>query len=107
MPERNEELMAVRLAKLQRLRERGIDPYPAHLERTHSASEAVAAFVKSEADGGAPPHVVVAGRITLKRPMGKATFLDLRDGSGKVQIFARVNDLGEEQYTLLEDLELG
>jgi lysyl-tRNA synthetase class 2 len=107
MPERNEELMAVRLAKLQRLRERGIDPYPAHLERTHTAAEAVEQFLAAEGAGTPPPRVAVAGRIRLKRDMGKTHFLDLYDGTGKVQIMARVNELGADQYGLLDDLELG
>ena len=107
MPERNEDLMAVRLAKLQRLRERGLHPYPAHPERTHTAAEAVAAFTESETAGTAPPRVCVAGRIGLMRPMGKASFLDLRDGTGKVQIYLRRDDIGDEQYGLLEDLDLG
>lgn len=107
MPERNEELMAGRLAKLQRLRERGVDPYPAHLERTHANAEAIARFLESEQAGGTAPRVTVVGRIGLKRPMGRATFLDLRDGSGKVQVYLRKDEVGEETYALLDDLDLG
>jgi lysyl-tRNA synthetase class 2 len=107
MPERNEELMAGRLAKLQRLRERGIDPYPAHLERTHTNAEAVALFVEREQRGAEPPRVTVTGRLALMRSMGRASFLDIRDGTGKVQVYVRKDDVGERLYGLLDDLDLG
>jgi lysyl-tRNA synthetase class 2 len=107
VPERNEDLMAVRLAKLQRLRERGIDPYPAHLERTHSAAEAVAEFAKSEEAGAEPPHVTVAGRLTGRRGMGKLVFLDLRDGTGRIQASVARDVVGDDQFSMLDDLDLG
>jgi lysyl-tRNA synthetase class 2 len=107
MPDRNEELLAGRLAKLQELRECGIDPYPAHLERTHSAVAAVAAFTEAEAAGGDPPSVVVTGRITNRRTQGKVTFLDVRDGSGRVQVYIKRDIVGEKTYALLDALDLG
>src|SRR5829696_6003651 len=103
MPERNEDLMAVRLAKLQRLRERGIDPYPAHMERTHSAAEAVAEFTKCEVAGAEPPIVTVAGRLTGRRGMGKLVFVDLRDGTGRIQASVARDVVGDEQFSLLDD----
>jgi lysyl-tRNA synthetase class 2 len=107
MPERNEDLMAVRLAKLQRLRERGIDPYPAHLERTHTAAEAVAEFTAAETRSADPPVVTVAGRITGRRGMGRLVFLDLRDGTGRIQVSVARDAVGDEQFDLLDDLDLG
>jgi lysyl-tRNA synthetase class 2 len=105
--ERNEDLMAGRLAKAQRLRERGLDPYPARVERTHTTAQAVAELREVEARGGEPPQVVVAGRVTNVRRMGRASFLDLRDGSGRVQVYVRRDTVGEEGYALLDDLDLG
>jgi len=107
MPERNDELMGARVAKLERLRARGIDPYPAHLERTHTCTEAVEQFSSAEATGAEAPSVTVAGRIVSKRAMGKASFLDLRDGSGRVQVYVRRDRVGEDAYTLLDELDLG
>lgn len=107
MPERNEELMAVRLAKLERLRARGIDPYPARAERTHTSVEAVAALTEAEAAGTDAPSVAVAGRIASMRIMGKAAFLDLRDGAGRIQLYLRRDSAGEEAFSLLDDLDLG
>ena len=107
MPDRNEELMAGRLAKLQALRERGIDPYPAHLQRTHTTARAVEQFTEAESAGGEPPGVAVAGRVTNRRTQGKVTFLDVRDASGRVQVYVKRDIVGEDTYALLESLDLG
>lgn len=108
MSERNDHLLAQRLAKLERLRARGIDPYPATFARSHTAAAAVAAFESAETAGDAEgPPVTVAGRITALRGMGKLTFLDLRDGSGRIQAQCTRDRLGEEQYAVLKDLDLG
>jgi lysyl-tRNA synthetase class 2 len=93
-----------RLEKLERLRERGWDPYPPRAERTHTAAQAIAAY---EA-GGEGEEVVVAGRLRSVRVMGKASFAHIEDGSGRIQLFLRLNDLGEEVYTAFkQDLDLG
>ncbi len=102
-----DQVIAQRIAKAQRWRERGIDPYPHRFHRTHTAQEAVAALEEAEAQGAAPPKVVVAGRITAMRHMGKATFIDLQDTSGRVQTHHRLDVLGEEAYEALHDLDLG
>ncbi len=97
-----------RRAKLARLRERGIDPYPPRFERSCTASEAIAQFETDEAAGKLDTALPVqlAGRITSMRVMGRASFLDLRDGSGAVQAMLRQNVLGDA-YNLLTDLDLG
>jgi lysyl-tRNA synthetase class 2 len=95
-----------RLTKLGRLREQGIDPYPARVDRTHTTAEALAAF---EAQGeGEETAVKVAGRLVSVRVMGKSTFAHLADGSGRLQIYLRQNSLGEEAYTLFrKEVEVG
>ncbi|MDQ6693977.1 MAG: lysine--tRNA ligase, partial [Chloroflexota bacterium] len=96
-----------RLAKLDELRAAGIDPYPPRVERTHTCAGAVSEFEEwemgaSAVDEGAtppePPSVTVVGRLRLKRPGGKVTFAHLEDESGRVQLFFRVNDLGEPTW---------
>ena len=52
-------------------------------------------------------HVAVAGRIMTKRVQGKLSFLTLRDTTSDIQIFCRINDLGEEEYAQVKDLDLG
>ncbi len=105
-------LMHDRLAKVAALRERGVDPYPARFRRTHTASEAVGLLEEAEASTGddeeAPKtaDVTVAGRIMARRGMGKASFIDLKDGSGRIQLFARQNVLGDV-FDLLDLLDIG
>ncbi|MBI3952892.1 MAG: hypothetical protein HY330_00080, partial [Chloroflexi bacterium] len=103
MPELSD-IEAQRLAKLRRLREQGIDPYPARFQRTHTARQAVELLGAAQS---AEAEVTVAGRITAHRAMGKAAFLDLRDGSGKVQLHIRREAIGDAAYRLLEELDLG
>ena len=99
-----EEIIALRTAKLERLRSRGIDPYPARFRPSHSAAEAVALLADV---GDAGPSVTVAGRITAMRQIGKATFVDLRDGSGRIQTYLKEDALGVAAYETLRDLDLG
>ena len=109
MARRRDEIYRQRVEKLQRLRARGLDPYPARYKRTHTAAAAVAAFEGWEQAGrrGPVPEVRVAGRITALRDMGGSIFFDLRDGSGKVQAYLRRNRLEETAFEGLRDLDLG
>ena len=97
-----------RRAKLERIRLRGVDPYPPRFERSCTAAEAVESFEAAEAAGEAAgtETLSVAGRIASMRVMGRAAFLDLRDSSGVLQAMLRQNVLGDE-YGLLQDLDLG
>jgi lysyl-tRNA synthetase class 2 len=97
-----------RMLKLERLRERGIDPYPARARRSHTAAEAIAAFEEAEASGADGPTVQVAGRLRAIRVMGKSTFAHIEDGSGRIQIYLKRDNLGEEAYEIFKrDVDLG
>ncbi len=99
-----DDLQRQRLEKLERLRERGWQPYPHRCERTHTTAQAVAAYET----GGAGQAVVVAGRLRSVRVMGKATFAHVEDGSGQVQLLLRANEVGEAVYeTFRRDFDLG
>ena len=88
-------LEKVRLEKLDRLRKEGIDPYPAHAERTHTNLEAIQAFESVESEAGDQSvGVTLVGRLRSMRPMGKITFAHIEDSSGRVQLFLRGNELG-------------
>ena len=96
-----------RLKKLQRLRERGIDPYPARVNRTHTNQQAIDEFAVKEASGEAVEAAVV-GRLVLIRPMGKASFAHIEDGTSRLQIYMKKEEVGEETYEMfLKDLDLG
>ncbi len=107
MADRLEDILQQRLAKLLRIRARGVDPYPHRFHRTHTNQEAIAIFEQGEKDGQPGPEVALAGRITALRSMGKAAFLDIRDGSAKIQVHLRRDTMGEETYQQLKDLDLG
>ncbi len=98
-----EELIALRKEKLERLRSRGIDPYPHRFSPSHSAAEAAAATPED----GAGPEATVAGRVTAMRDMGKAAFIDLRDGSGRIQAYFKQGKISEETFSLLKEVDLG
>jgi lysyl-tRNA synthetase class 2 len=108
MSARNEEAFQLRQEKLARIRARGVDPYPPRYHRSHTAQEAIDAFAEWEkAKSGGLPTVTVAGRLTAQRDMGKATFIDLRDGSGKIQAYLKSDLLGARPYAALADLDIG
>ena len=104
MPQRGDELLASRRAKLERLIQRGVDPFPARFNRTHSTAEAIAAF--SGAQSATAVKAIVAGRVARIRRMGKASFVDIEDSDGRLQLFVRSDVLGES-YGLIDDIDLG
>jgi lysyl-tRNA synthetase class 2 len=93
-----------RLTKLERIRAAGVDPYPLRVRRSHTVSQARDAF---ESEAGATGIFDLAGRLTALRGMGKAMFGDLRDGSGRIQIYLKKDILGDEQFAFLENMDLG
>lgn len=95
-----------RLAKLEWLRARDVDAYPHRVDRTHTISEAITAY--QSAEEGKEVQVAVAGRLKSIRVMGKSSFAHIEDGSGKVQLFIRINEVGQEAYELFKKgLDLG
>ncbi|HZR40144.1 MAG TPA: lysine--tRNA ligase [Ktedonobacteraceae bacterium] len=94
----------VRIQRLQALREQGINPYPNYAERTHTIEDVLTHF---DEFAGPEGSYTLVGRIRLLREMGKATFAKIEDGSGSIQIYLRVNDVGEEAYRTIKLLDLG
>jgi lysyl-tRNA synthetase class 2 len=97
-----------RRAKLERLRAEGIDPFP------HSFAGVVPiADIRAAHDGIAAGDELpdatyrIAGRLTQRRGMGGATFIDLVDRSGKIQLHAKRDDLGDDSFETLTHLDLG
>jgi lysyl-tRNA synthetase, class II len=112
-PGGDERVMADRVAKLERLRARGVEPYAYAFEPTHAAAAALDLFASWEAAKGdsaaeAPEEVIrVAGRLVSRRTMGKSTFAHLADRTGRLQLYFRVNELGEAYDTLVDLVDLG
>ncbi len=94
-----------RLAKLERLAEQDIDAFPLRVQRTHQAAEACSAFEATESE--AEPEeiaVVVCGRLVSVRDMGRTVFANIEDGSGRIQLFLRRNEIGEEAHRVFQKL---
>src|SRR2546427_4599112 len=85
------------------MRAAGVDPYPRGLKPTHSPAEARALL----GEGERTEPVAVAGRLMVKRLMGGSVFADLQDQSGRLQLFASRDIVGERDFDLFADLDPG
>ena len=104
MTSRLDRITEQRLDSLSRIRARGIDPYPHSHHPSHTIREATALFEQRVEDS---QDLSLAGRIMSKRSIGKMSFLDIRDTSGKIQLSLRYDLLGQERYELLQDFDIG
>ncbi|HEY4280194.1 MAG TPA: lysine--tRNA ligase [Conexibacter sp.] len=101
------ELLAARRRKLERLREEGVEPFPAEFDGVERIADVKSAH-ESLADGEeTEARHRVAGRLAARRGQGKAAFLDVVDRSGRIQLHARVDVLGRETFDRLLSLDLG
>jgi lysyl-tRNA synthetase class 2 len=94
----------VRLQRLRTLRAGGVNPYPNRTVRSHTTAEALLHFDEWQDEGR---DLTLVGRIRLVRDMGKATFAHIEDGTGRIQLYFRINDIGEEAYRSLKLLDIG
>ena len=92
------ELENLRLAKMQQLRQNGIEPYPTRSYKNSNNADAIRAFEAREASGETEElRLTLAGRLRAIRNMGKLSFAHIEDRTGKMQLFLRVNELGQEK----------
>src|SRR3954471_15584729 len=95
------ELQQQRLAKLDRLRAAGIDPFPPRATRTHTIVAALADFDGMIERG---ERITLTGRIIgARRVMGKLAFAHIEDGTGKIQLWISKADLGDEWFARFRD----
>ena len=106
-------ILRARREKLDNLRERGVEPFAYSFERSHTSTQARAAFEAAESSETLPEDghgdvVKVGGRVVSWRGHGKSAFAHVEDGEGRMQLYFRKNVLGEESFALaLEMLDLG
>ncbi len=93
-------LIEQRKAKLQALRTQGIDPFKNKFTPGETCAQARAAYAEGRS-------VKVAGRITAHRDMGKSMFIDVRDETGRLQVYAQKNVLGDAGFATFRQLDLG
>jgi lysyl-tRNA synthetase, class II len=102
------EQMRVRLAKAERLREAGIEPYPVGYPRTHTIAEVREQHPDLPADTATGDQVGVTGRVMLYRTGGKLCFATIRDGSGEIQVMISRDRVGDEALAAWKsDVDLG
>jgi len=100
-------LVKERLKKLEELRKLGINPYPYFYEQKDHANELQEKYKGLKAEETTKDSAKVAGRIMTLRRMGKASFATLQDQSGKIQLYFRQDDMGEAQYKILRNADIG
>ena len=96
------QIMDFRLEKLDALINNGINPYPENFDLTHNSTD-----IKKNYDKYEGKDVTVAGRIMAIRKMGKASFIQIMDSTGRIQIFIRRDDVGDENYSNFKLLDIG
>ena len=94
------ELIKIRIAKLKELQEKGKDPFQiVKFDNKDNSKEIKEKFVDPvEGEEAEPMHVSIAGRLMEKRGHGKASFCDLQDMYGRIQIYVKLDEVGEEAY---------
>jgi lysyl-tRNA synthetase class 2 len=103
----SEDVFAARRQKLQALRAAGVDPFPHEFDGVEPIADVRAAHAALSPGEETTSRHRVAGRLAARRGQGKMAFLDLLDRSGRIQLQARVDELGAEGMERLLDLDLG
>lgn len=110
MSEQND-LIKRRLEELEEIKKLGINPYPHRFDVENNSADIVKNFKDPETDEAKEKlkevTVTVAGRIMAIRKMGKATFCHIKDDTGRIQIYIRKDDVGEEAYSVFKLLDIG
>ena len=97
------ELLQIRRDKLSELQAQGKDPFAiTTAEQTIHAADIAARFEELE-----NTDCAIAGRMMTRRDMGKANFIDLHDATGRIQVYVRMNDVGEEAFAQFKKWDLG
>ena len=97
------EILMVRRQKLKELKQSGKDPFNiVKYDVTHRSDEIIDNFDTMEGE-----YVSAAGRMMSKRGMGKASFCDIQDRGGRIQIYVRINDIGAEAYEEFKKFDIG
>ncbi|CAN5613116.1 lysine--tRNA ligase [soil metagenome] len=105
------DLVKRRFEELEEIRKMGIDPYPHRFDIDSNSKKIIDGFKDPQNDEEKEQsklvHVSIAGRIMAIRKMGKAAFCHIKDEQGKIQIYIRKDDVGEQSYSLIKLLDIG
>jgi lysyl-tRNA synthetase class 2 len=100
-------VLKARRDKLEALKTAGVNPFAYSYAREQTAAEALALMPASESHDAEGPHVSVAGRIVAWRAHGKTVFAHLADSTGRIQLYFRKDQLGDEKFGVLDHFDLG
>jgi lysyl-tRNA synthetase class 2 len=100
-------VLKARREKLDALRAASVEPFAYSYSRDHTAAEAIASMPAAVGDLDEGPHVSIAGRIVAWRAHGKTVFAHLADATGRIQLYFRRDQLGDEKFALLDHFDLG
>tara|TARA_B100000315_G_scaffold260915_1_gene327277 strand:- start:18239 stop:19735 length:1497 start_codon:yes stop_codon:yes gene_type:complete len=96
------QIMDFRREKLDKLREMGVNPYPYKFDASNTSEEILRKFDKLEGKS-----VSIAGRIVSLRRMGKASFFHIQDREGKIQVYIKQDNVGEDIYNIFKLMDMG
>jgi len=100
-------LIEERKRKLETIRSMGINPYPYSFEQKHHSDEILLKYSKLKTEEKTNDKVLMAGRISSLRQMGKASFGHIQDSAGKIQFYIREDETGDKNYALFNLLDIG
>ena len=101
------ELQLQRRRKVDTLWEAGINPYPNDFRPQHTSADIAAAYGDTEQLDAGSENLVVAGRILARRSFGKAAFIQLQDRKGRLQIYVKKDEIGDEAFANFESFDIG
>lgn len=101
------ELLLQRRRKVNALWTAGINPYPNDFKPLHTSADLHTKYADIEQIDATDEDFILAGRIIARRSFGKAAFIQLQDRDGRIQLYVRKNDLGDEQFEAFESLDIG
>lgn len=101
--------MLVRRKKMNELRKKNIDPFGKRYERTHYSTDLIEEYGELSKEDLQEKEIPakISGRLMAKRGSGKASFANLKDNQGTIQIYVRLDNVGEENYQVFKDADLG
>jgi lysyl-tRNA synthetase class 2 len=103
-----DQLIAQRREKLNRLTDHGVHPYPYRFARTHTIPALLQEFKTLEHEAATPTEISTAGRLMALRDMGKSCFAHIAEGPHRLQIYVKMDTVGEEAYRVFhKDLDIG
>ncbi len=101
------ELLLQRRRKIDVLWEAGVNPYPNDFKPLHTSADVVTRYGDTEHVDAKDENFVVAGRILARRSFGKAAFIQLQDRKGRVQVYVKKDDVGDETFAAFESFDIG